>query len=70
MEPNLEDEQIRKQITQFAVKQITYISRNGCSGIKCKRCALNNLCTDRRADQSRELAQSVINYAKSLPEGK
>lgn len=64
---DLNNEEVRKRITQLAVAQINHIAQHGCSGFKCKRCALNNLCIDKRADQSKELAQSVITYARSLP---
>ena len=41
-----------------------HIRDHGCSGLKCKRCPLNNLC-DRNASKSKELAAQVIAYANT-----
>lgn len=39
-----------------------HICDHGCSGLKCKRCPLNNVC-DRDASKSKELANQIITYA-------
>lgn len=39
-----------------------HIRDHGCSGLKCKRCPLNNIC-DRDASKSKELANQMITYA-------
>lgn len=39
-----------------------HIRDHGCSGLKCKRCPLNNVC-DRDASKSKELANQIITYA-------
>ena len=41
-----------------------HISKHGCSGLKCKRCPLNNVC-DRNAAKSKELANQMIAYANT-----
>ena len=41
-----------------------HISKHGCSGLKCKRCPLNNVC-DRNAAKSKELANQMITYANA-----
>lgn len=41
-----------------------HISKHGCSGLKCKRCPLNNIC-DRNAAKSKELANQMIAYANA-----
>lgn len=56
----------RKLIRDMAVAQITQIANHGCSGIKCKRCSLVHMC-DKVASHSKDLALSLITYAKSLP---
>ena len=39
-----------------------HIRDHGCSGLKCKRCPLNNIC-DRDSSKSKELANQMITYA-------
>lgn len=51
------------QLRAYIVTQIEHIKKHGCSGIKCKRCALNNIC-DRNAKNSKELAHKVAAYAQ------
>jgi hypothetical protein len=41
-----------------------HIAKHGCSGLKCKRCPLNNVC-DRNASRSKELANQMIAYANT-----
>ena len=41
-----------------------HISKHGCSGLKCKRCPLNNIC-DKNAAKSKELANQIIAYANA-----
>ena len=43
---------------------LQHIRDHGCSGLKCKRCPLNNVC-DRNAKNSKDLAAQVIAYAAS-----
>jgi len=43
---------------------LQHIRDHGCSGLKCKRCPLNNVC-DRNAKNSKTLAAQVIAYAAS-----
>ena len=43
---------------------LQHIRDHGCSGLKCKRCPLNNVC-DKNAGKSKELAAQVIAYAAS-----
>ena len=43
---------------------LEHISKHGCSGLKCKRCPLNNVC-DRNAAHSKELANQMIVYANT-----
>lgn len=43
---------------------LQHIRDHGCSGLKCKRCPLNNVC-DRNAQNSKTLAAQVIAYAAS-----
>ena len=43
---------------------LQHIRDHGCSGLKCKRCPLNNIC-DRNAKNSRDLAAQMIAYAAS-----
>ena len=41
-----------------------HIAKHGCSGLKCKRCPLNNVC-DRNASKSKDLANQMIAYARA-----
>jgi len=43
---------------------LEHISKHGCSGLKCKRCPLNNVC-DKNALKSKELANQMIVYANT-----
>ena len=43
---------------------LEHISKHGCSGLKCKRCPLNNVC-DKNAAKSKDLANQMIVYANT-----
>lgn len=43
---------------------LEHISKHGCSGLKCKRCPLNNIC-DKNAAKSKDLANQMIVYANT-----
>ena len=43
---------------------LEHISKHGCSGLKCKRCPLNNVC-DKNAAKSKDLANQMIIYANT-----
>lgn len=63
-----------KQMTQEEARQelvrnyvpvvMEHIAKHGCSGLKCKRCPLNNIC-DKNAAKSKELANQMIVYANT-----
>lgn len=40
-----------------------HIRDHGCSGLKCKRCPLNNICDRDASKKSKELANQIITYA-------
>lgn len=51
-------------IRNYVPVVMEHISKHGCSGLKCKRCPLNNIC-DRNAANSKELANQMIAYANT-----
>jgi len=58
-------EAVREELVRNYVPVVLqHIRDHGCSGLKCKRCPLNNVC-DRNAKNSRDLAAQVIAYAAS-----
>jgi len=62
---NMTQEAYREMIIRNYVPVVMdHIAKHGCSGLKCKRCPLNNIC-DRNAAKSKELANQMIAYANS-----
>lgn len=51
-------------VANYVPVVMEHISKHGCSGLKCKRCPLNNIC-DRNAARSKELANQMIAYANT-----
>ena len=51
-------------LREYVPVVMEHISKHGCSGLKCKRCPLNNVC-DRNAARSKELANQMIVYANT-----
>lgn len=51
-------------IRNYVPVVMEHIAKHGCSGLKCKRCPLNNIC-DRNAAKSKELANQMIAYANA-----
>ena len=51
-------------LREYVPVVLEHISKHGCSGLKCKRCPLNNIC-DRNAANSKELANQMIAYANT-----
>lgn len=51
-------------IRNYVPVVMEHIAKHGCSGLKCKRCPLNNVC-DRNASRSKELANQMIAYANT-----
>ena len=51
-------------IRNYVPVVMDHIAKHGCSGLKCKRCPLNNVC-DRNAAKSKELANQMIAYANT-----
>ena len=51
-------------LREYVPVVLEHISKHGCSGLKCKRCPLNNIC-DRNAVKSKELANQMIAYANT-----
>lgn len=52
----------RQLVANYVPVVMQHIRDHGCSGLKCKRCPLNNVC-DRDASKSKDLAAQVITYA-------
>ena len=52
----------RQLVANYVPVVMQHIRDHGCSGLKCKRCPLNNIC-DRDASKSKDLAAQVITYA-------
>ncbi len=61
---NLTENQKEQIVRNYVPVVMQHIRDHGCSGLKCKRCPLNNLC-DRNASKSKELAAQVIAYANT-----
>lgn len=62
---NMTQEAYREMlIRNYVPVVLQHIRDHGCSGLKCKRCPLNNIC-DRNAKNSRDLAAQMIAYAAS-----
>lgn len=61
---NLTENQKEQIVRNYVPVVMQHIRDHGCSGLKCKRCPLNNLC-DRNASKSKELASQVIAYANT-----
>ena len=60
-----EDFEARQELVRNYVPVVMeHIAKHGCSGLKCKRCPLNNIC-DRNAAKSKELANQMIAYANA-----
>lgn len=55
---------MKNEANNYAFKQIAYISKNGCNGIKCKYCCLTRLC-DHFPSHSQQLANEMILMARS-----
>ena len=51
-------------IRNYVPVVMEHIAKHGCSGLKCKRCPLNNIC-DRNASKSKDLANKMIVYANT-----
>ena len=61
--PSVAKAEIQKMIASNYVPVVMqHIREHGCSGLKCKRCPMNNVC-DRNASNSKELANQLIAYA-------
>ena len=57
--------EIQKQLlANYVPVVMEHIAKHGCSGLKCKRCPLNNVC-DRNAAHSKDLANQMIVYANT-----
>ena len=62
---NMTQEAYREMIIRNYVPVVMdHIAKHGCSGLKCKRCPLNNVC-DRNASKSKDLANQMIAYARA-----
>lgn len=62
---NMTQEAYREMLIRNYVPVVMeHIAKHGCSGLKCKRCPLNNVC-DRNAAKSKELANQMIAYARA-----
>lgn len=51
-------------LREYVPVVLEHISKHGCSGLKCKRCPLNNVC-DKNAAKSKDLANQMIVYANT-----
>ena len=51
-------------LREYVPVVLKHISKHGCSGLKCKRCPLNNVC-DKNAAKSKDLANQMIVYANT-----
>ena len=51
-------------LREYVPVVLEHISKHGCSGLKCKRCPLNNVC-DKNAAKSKDLANQMIMYANT-----
>lgn len=58
---NMTKEEILREYVPVVME---HISKHGCSGLKCKRCPLNNVC-DKNASKAKELANQMIVYANT-----
>jgi hypothetical protein len=61
MNTNIPDEKLAK-VGKLFIKQISYIQKYGCNGIKCKQCCLMNICS-REPAKAKMAATAVLNEA-------